>query len=106
MKQKTKTYNLFTYTLKIVHKDKVEDPDGKWVYGQCHWDASNVTIELSTKSDDGRKLRAEEIEATLRHELFHFILDALQYRSLSTDEALVEWLANATLILNKQGLNI
>lgn len=106
MKQKTKTYNLLTHTLKIVYKDKVEDSDGNWMYGQCNWDASNVTIELSTKSKDGRKLRAEEIEATLRHELFHFILDALQYRSLSADEALVEWLANATLILNKQGLSI
>lgn len=106
MKQKTKTYNPLTYTLKIVYKDKVEDSDGNWMYGQCNWDASNVTIELSTKSNDGRKLRAEEIEATLRHELFHFILDVLQYRSLSADEALVEWLANATLTLNKQGLSI
>ena len=106
MKQKIKTYNLFTYTLKIVYKDKVEDSDGNWMYGQCNWDASNVTIEVSTKSNDDRKLRAEEIEATLRHELFPFILDVLQYRSLSADEALVEWLANATLTLNKQGLSI
>lgn len=106
MKQKTKTYNLLTYILKIVYKDKVEDSNGNWLCGQCNHDASNVTIELSTKSKDGRKLRAEEIEATLRHELFHFILDVLQYRSLSADETLVEWLTNATLILNKQGLSI
>jgi hypothetical protein len=65
-----------------------------------------VTIEISTKSNDGRKLKAEEIEVTLRHELFHFILDVLQHRELSADEALVEWLANATLMLNKQGLTI
>lgn len=106
MKQKIKTYNLLTYTLKVVYKDRVEDSDGSWMYGQCNWDASNVTIEISTKSKDGRKLRAEEIEATLRHELFHFILDVLQHRDLSADEALVEWLANATLMLNKQGLTI
>jgi hypothetical protein len=106
MKKREKTYKLLSMNLKIVYKDRVEDEDGVWKFGCCRFDASDATIEISTHSDSGRKLTKDEIEATLRHELFHFIFDTLYYKDNSVDESLVEWLANATLILNKQGLTI
>lgn len=106
MKQKTKTYKLLSMNLKVVYKDRVEDGQGRWEFGHVAYNANEVLIEISTMSEDGRKLSEDEIEIILRHELFHFILDTLYFRDLSTNESLVEWLANATLILNKQGLSI
>lgn len=106
MKKREKTYKLLSVNLKIVYKDRVENEDGTWQFGCCKFDANDATIEISTHSDSGRKLTKDEIETTLRHELFHFIFDTLYYRDNSVDESLVEWLANATLILNKQGLAI
>ena len=105
-KQKTKTYKLLSMNLKVVYKDKVEDEDGYWNFGHVSYDGNNATIEISTTSREGRKLTKEELDNTLRHELFHFILETLYYRDLSANETLVEYLANATTILNKQGLNI
>lgn len=105
-KQKTKTYKLLSMNLKVVYKDKVEDEDGCWNFGHVSYDGNNATIEISTTSREGRKLTKEELDNTLRHELFHFILETLYYRDLSANETLVEYLANATTTLNKQGLNI
>jgi hypothetical protein len=106
MKTKQKTYELLSMKLKVVYKDRVENEDGIWQFGQCRFDANNATIEISLFSDDGRKLSNEEIELTLRHELFHFILDTLYFRECSANETLVEWLATATSVLNKQGIKI
>lgn len=106
MKQKTKTYKLLSMSFKVVYKDRVEDEQGYWRFGQITYDANEALIEISTMSEDGRKLSKDEIENTLRHEIFHFILDTLYFRDLSANESLVEWLANATLSLNKQGLSI
>lgn len=106
MKQKTKTYKLLSMNLKVVYKDRVEDEQGYWKFGHVIYDANEALIEVSTVSEDGRKLSNDEIENTLRHELFHFILDTLYFRDLSTNESLVEWLAVATSSLNKQGLSI
>lgn len=106
MKQKTKTYKLLSMNLKVVYKDRVENEDGYWQFGLTSFDANNATIEISTTSNEGRKLTKEEIDTTLRHELFHFILDTLYFRDLSANESLVEWLAVATSSLNKQGLSI
>ena len=106
MKQKTKTYKLLSMNLKVVYKDRVEDEDGRWQFGHIDFDGNNVIIEISTISNEGRKITKEELDNTLRHELFHFILDTLYYRDLSTNETFVEWLATATATLNKQGLSI
>lgn len=106
MKQKTKTYKLLSMNFKVVYKDRVEDEKGHSWLGQVKYDSKEALIEVSTISPDGRKLSKDEIEGILRHELFHLILDTLYFKDLSANESLVEWLANATLTLNKQGLSI
>ena len=100
-------YTLLTTSLTIEYKDKViTDDDDHWVYGITITDRGGAIIQISTKDEDGDPLPKEQIEATLRHELFHFILDTLYFKEESTNETLVEWLASATHLLNKQGLNI
>lgn len=104
--KKNKTYKILTRTVKIQYEDSVHDDNGDWLYGKVHWCGSKITIFISTKNEDGEELGDDVIEATLRHELFHFILDILYFRDLSENETLVEWLANATMQLHKQGLPI
>ena len=105
-KDEKSTYTLLSTTLTVIYKDKVENDEGCWVFGLTHFDADDATIYISTKNANGKKLNKRSIEATLRHELFHFILDMLYFREQSQNETLVEWLANATYELNKQGLKI
>lgn len=104
--RKNKTYKLMTRTVKVQYEDKVLDDNGDWIYGRVHWNGSKITIFISTKDEDGEELSDDVIETTIRHELFHLILDVLYFRDLSENETLVEWLANATYELKKQGLPI
>lgn len=104
--RKNKTYKLLTKLVKVQYINNVRDDDGNWLYGQCHWDGSKVTISISLMDESGAELDDDVIETTLRHELFHLILDTLYFRDLSDNETLVEWLANATFELKKQGLTI
>lgn len=100
-------YKLLTTSLTIEYKDQVfDETDGHWIYGATTQDRGGAIIHISTKDEDGDPLTNEVIEATLRHELFHFILDTLYFKNESANETLVEWLASATHGLNKQGLNI
>lgn len=100
-----KKLKLLDYKITIKYVEKDED-DGEYVYGHTHWDANHVTICISLKTMEGKPLTEEELNATLRHELFHVILHALYFETESTNETLVEWLAQATKILHKQGVNI
>lgn len=99
-------YTLLTTSVAIEYMDKVTADDGHWIYGQTIQDRGGAIIKISIKDEDGDPLPKEQIEATLRHELFHFILDTLYFTNESGNETLVEWLASATQLLNKQGLNI
>ena len=99
-------YNLLTTSVTIEYMDKVTAEDGHWIYGVTTQDRGGDIIKISTKDEDGDKLPPNVIEATLRHELFHFILDTLYFNNESGNETLVEWLASATQSLHEQGLNI
>ena len=104
--RKNKTFKLLTRTVKIEYTDCVHDDNGDWIYGRIYWNCSKIIIYISTKDEDGKELSDDVIETTIRHELFHLILDVLYFRDLSENETLVEWLANATYELKKQGLPI
>lgn len=103
---KNKEYDLLGMTIKVEYLDRVENENGCWVFGQCRFDGDNVTIGISTKSEEGKKISKKSMSVTLRHELFHAILAKGQYMSCSNDEPLVEWLALATSLLCEQGLKI
>lgn len=103
---KAKTYKLLSCTLRIEYRDAVTNDDGEWIFGETASFGNKTVIAISTKDKDGHPFTKAELEVTLRHELFHFILDTLYFTELSRNETLVEWLANATLELNKQGLTI
>lgn len=103
---KIKKYKLLNNRIKIVYKDEVLDENGEWIFGRCSNNGPEVILEISTLDREGNPMRAEDIEITVRHELFHMILDTLYFNELSGNETLVEWLANATYELNKQGLSI
>lgn len=99
-------YNLLTTSVTIEYVDGATADDGHWIYGITKQDRGGAIIQISTKDEDGDPISNEQIEATLRHELFHFILDTLYFTEESANETLVEWLASATQLLHKQGLTI
>lgn len=103
---KIKRCKLLNNRFKIVYKDSVIDEEGNWIFGRCVHCGSDATLEISTKDADGNQMDLETIEVTVRHELFHLILDSLYFTELSSNETLVEWLATATYELHKQGLSI
>ena len=102
----TKKYKILDHriTIKYVEKDIIEEDH--WIYGHTEWRANNVYIIISIKDDSGKDLTDDEIESTVRHELFHVILGILYFNQERDNETLVEWLAQATKILHKQGLSI
>lgn len=104
--KKAKTYRLLCNTLRIEYRDKVVNENGDWIFGEVANCGGRSIISISTKDRDGVDIPEDELDITLRHELFHFILDSLYFTELSQNETLVEWLANATAELNKQGLSI
>lgn len=105
-KHKNKTYKLLTSTIKVIYEDQVFNDDGEYLYGIQRNRLNVIEIHISIKDGDGKPLNEDFIESTLRHELFHTILGMLYMDDASSNETLVEWLANATLMLNKQGLTI
>lgn len=106
MSVKPRKYTLLSNIFYVIYQDKVLNDDGDWMYGRCVGKGDRFEIQISTKNPEGEQLNEEVIQSTLRHELFHLILDALYFTEESGNETLVEWLANATLTLNKQGLTI
>lgn len=99
-------YKLLTTTVTIEYVDQVLDEDGNWIYGRMCEDKGGALLQISLKDNDGDSISKEQIETTLRHELFHFILGTLYFNEENKNETLVEWLASATHILHNQGLNI
>lgn len=67
-------------------------------------DTNNETkqIRIATKTTDGNILPENNIKLTLLHEIIHAILDTGQYCNASSDEPLVEWLANCLYSLKEQ----
>lgn len=103
---KTKKFTLLSTQVTIHYVDKVEDEDGNWIFGKTRFCKNDAEIFISVKDENGKKIDQRNIDITLRHELFHYILDTLYFREQSGNESLIEWLAQATYQLNKQGLNI
>jgi hypothetical protein len=100
-----KTYKLLTSKITVTYEDQVFDDNGEYLYGIQRNRLNNIEVHVSTKDVDGNDLSEEFIESTLRHELFHVILGML-YFDVTENETIIEWLSNATLMLNKQGLSI
>lgn len=103
---KKQVFELFGTKIKIEYKDNVLDEEGHWMYGTAEHKADLTIITLSTKDADGKNLTKDSMIRTLRHELFHAILNKGMYFNSSSDEPMVEWLAICTDILCKQGLTI
>ena len=103
---KIKKYRLLNNRIKIVYKDKVLNEDGDWIYGICKMNGSETVIQVSTLDKDGNPMPEEDIECTVRHELFHTILDSLYFSELSNRATLVEWLASATTQRSKKSIKI
>lgn len=101
-----KKYKLLNETFTLTFVDQVFDENGKWIYGVCTRSSSGNDIKISTLDDSGKPLSEDVLNTTIRHELFHFILDCLYFTEESGNETLVEWLTQATTALNKQGLSI
>ena len=99
------TYKLLDFTIIVNYVDKIES-DECFLYGQTTWHSNTIEINIALKTDNGVKFKKHELESTLRHELFHVILNALYFDELSKNETLVEWLAQSTKILHEQGLTI
>lgn len=106
MKLQDTTYELLGIKIQIKFVENAKDDDNNWLYGytECCGDITNIFI--STKDKDGNKLTKESIIRTIRHELFHAIMNRGQYFNCSNDEPLVEWLATCTYELHKQGAEI
>jgi len=104
---KTKA-KLLNTDITIRYEDAVKGDNGEYLLGRSEFDQanSNVCIRISTKDKTGKEFKKSQIDITLRHELFHAIFDMLYFTKESENETLVEWLANATYSLNKQGFNI
>lgn len=92
-------------TINYVDHIKSEENHSEY-YGQTTWKLGEVNIKIATKDEDDKDLPQEVLDTTLRHELYHAILDKMYFRDESKNETLVEWLAQASAILNKQGLKI
>lgn len=103
---KNKVLHLLDRTITINFVDNVTNEEGRWLFGITEQTASGFTIEVSTKSKEGKPLAKDAVMATLKHELFHCILDTMMYFQESSNESLVEWLAQASMILSKQGVKI
>jgi len=103
---KNKKYKLLGTKLNVQYVKATLNEDGDWIFGKVINKADNITIQISTTDPDGNPISEEAMELTLRHELFHFILDQLYFTEISENETVVEWLATATNELHKQGLSI
>lgn len=106
-KKNTKNnFRLLDTRINIKYVDNIEDENDLQYFGQTKYNLDKTNIKVATKDKDGNPISEDTIKATLRHELFHVILDKLYFREESENEKLVEWLAQATTILHKQGLEI
>lgn len=103
---KNKVLHLLDRTITINFVDNVTDEEGCWLFGATEYNASDFVIEVSTKNKDGKPLTKDTVMTTLKHELFHCILSTMMYFQESKNESLVEWLAQASMILSKQGVKI
>ena len=59
-------------------------------------------IKLSTKLSDNKIIDKDTLQETYYHEIIHSILNEGQYKEVSKDEPLVEWIAKCLLQLKKQ----
>ena len=105
-KLRNRKYKLLGTTIIITYQDRVEDDDKNWLFGVCKERGDFCHIFISTKDENGNLMTEESMNRTLRHELFHAILDRGLYFNSSSDEPMIEWLTICTEILNKQGVYI
>lgn len=96
---KEETFELFGTKWTIIYVDEIKVDEG-FQYGLA--DYVNRRITIATKDTEGKSFPKEELEITKLHELIHSILATRQYKTVSDDEPLVEWLARSIYSLMKQ----
>lgn len=98
---KNYTFRLFNATWKVKFIDKFKETnEDQFKFGET--EHSNNTITIATKDREGKPLADNILELTILHEIVHAILGSGQYTSCTTDEPLVEWIANCLYTLKKQ----
>lgn len=104
--KKTKKYKLLNQKIIVSYIDKDIKEDGSWIFGHTHFSKNEAHVFISTKYEDDTEIPEDEIQLTLRHEIFHVLFYTLYYVDLGDDEHIVEWLAQAWTTLKKQKLEI
>ena len=104
--KKTKKYKLLNQKIIVSYIDKDTKEDESWIFGHTHFSKNEAHVFISTKYEDDTEIPEDEIQLTLRHEIFHVLFYTLYYVDLGDDEHIVEWLAQAWTTLKKQKLEI
>lgn len=104
-KFKDRKVKLLDTTIYIKFEDEAKNDDN-WVFGYTEFNGDTSMIHISIKDRNGKSLSETCIRRTLRHELFHAIMNKGMYFNSSEDEPLVEWLAQCTDMLWEQGETI
>lgn len=86
---------------KVKYKDALSSEDKEIFYFGLS-DFIHKEIRLSTKLPDNKIMDKDTLQETYYHEIIHSILNEGQYKEVSKDEPLVEWIAKCLLQLKKQ----
>lgn len=86
---------------KVKYKDVLSSEDKEIFYFGLS-DFIHKEIKLSTKLPDNKIMDKDTLQETYYHEIIHSILNEGQYKEVSKDEPLVEWIAKCLLQLKKQ----
>lgn len=99
---KKKKFKLFNTEWEIEYVDSFdEENDSAVKLGHTCYLTHKIQV---ARTADGVKLSKEDIELTLLHEIVHSILGSGNYIAYSSDEPLVEWIANCIISLKKQNI--
>lgn len=106
MEFKNRTFKFFDdiWSIKFVDHAPLTEGQDEDAFNGGIINPTKRTIYISTKWPDGKPIRKESIENSVRHELVHLIFLSGQYLSCYEDEPLVEWSAKALGVLSKQHL--
>lgn len=95
-----KKFKLFNTEWKIEYVDSLPVTDsGTFQLGRTDYITHTISV---AKTVNDVKLSKEDLYLTLMHEIVHSILGTGSYNSCSSDEPLVEWIANCLISLKEQ----
>lgn len=96
------TFKIFNAEWQVTYIESFKDEvkDGECKFGDT--DYTTNTIKVALKNNEGTLFPKKTVELTTLHEMVHAILGTGQYNNSTTDEPLVEWLANCIYSLKEQ----